>query len=58
MLIHNVLFAADARVQDIKNANIMNGSEKFVCTKFSQVIVPIEIQAEINARPEAGYTYH
>ena len=53
-----MLFAADARVQDIRKANIMDGSEKFVCTKFSQVIVPIEIQVEINASPEASYTYH
>jgi hypothetical protein len=61
MLIHNVLFAADA--------NIMNGSEKFIYTKcfssnqrgivLDKLIaplknVPIEIQVEINAPPEAS----
>ena len=58
-----------ARVKDIRKANIMNGSEKFVCTKCfaSNTIgivldklvaplknVPIEIQVEIIASPEAG----
>ena len=58
-----------ARVKDIRKANIMNGSEKFICTKcfasnprgivLDKLIaplknVPIEIQVEINAPPEAS----
>ena len=56
-------------MKPIRKANIMNGSEKFICTKcfssnprglvLDKLIVPlknvpIEIQVKINAPPEAS----